>query len=617
METVFGESESTNLAEGVAAMPGNQRLVSFPTVACLFVLLPLTRAPADQEQAGDLAAWHQAGQTFLTFTEVDPRVTEDSLPVRELKQILRAQPDERTIRYRIYRSDRPITSLRDRQPVAEIPPLSCWNADFYGASPKPEAEAFRYVVREGEGPVPPGTGICACSPSAEGEAYYAVTVVINGQENVSLDASNSLQQPVPETVGPGVPVLQRVVTPDSFHYVRQPTLYYYTRWESPPNCAEAGKPYDYLVAVPEKLAQPAPVGIHLHCWGANLRGGYGWWYEAEDGHLLIASNQVPYDWWTGYHERYFDGQPDEQTWKQGVVRPYTQTRLLSFLDWVATEWDVDLSRTHVAGNSMGGSGAPMLAIRYPQRIAWATSWVGVHNPAETPGFKGSYERVYGKRAWNVRFENGDSVWDYFNDVWYLERHPKKEIGLICFSNGKNDSGIGWQQAAAFYRALQATRRPHVFVWGQRGHGQRARLPISLSDRAMPMDLRTDQSQPAFTACSLNDDPGDGDPDDGDPEGQVNLYLYWETDSIIDQPERWCMTVGLVQQAPLDTCTVNMTPRRLQRFQPQPGEQLQWTNESVADGGEIQAGTAVVDQHGLVTLENVCVSTGGNRICIAR
>ena len=67
--------------------------------------------------------------------------------------------------------------------------------------------------------------------------------------------------------------------------------------------------------------------------------------------------------------------------------------------------------------------------------------------------------------------------------------------------------IGWEQAAEFYRALQETRRPHIFVWGQSGHGQRARLPISLNDRHMPMDLRIDQSLPAFTNCSLDDDPG--------------------------------------------------------------------------------------------------------------
>ncbi len=261
------------------------------------------------------------------------------------------------------------------------------------------------------------------------------------------------------------------------------------------------------------------------------------------------------------------------------MRPYSQVRLFSFLDWMATRWELDLTRTHVAGSSMGGSGSPMLAIRYPDRIAWATAWVGVHIPAQTPHFLGSYEQVYGKQTWDVKFEDGSSVWDHFSDAWYLRQHPQQEVGLICFSNGKNDSGIGWPQAAEFYRALQETRRPHIFVWGQSGHGQRARLPISLADRVMPMDLRTDQSLPAFTHCSLDDEPGDGDPARGDAEGQVNLYLYWETDDIVDQVDRWELTVGLVEQAPSDQCTVDITPRRVQRFRPKPGSKVSWTNVS--------------------------------------
>lgn len=598
-------------------MHRNRSIIPLPALLLLVSMCPLDLAAEAQEQVSSLSARHKAGQTILTFTEVDPPVMDDSLPMKELKSILRQVRDHDRIRYRIYRSDRPITSVAGCDRVGEVPSLTCWNADFFGISPKPSDTAFRYVVDEGEGPVPPGTGIFAYNPESEGDAYYAVTAVIDGRENTSVGDSNSLSSPVREDVGRGVPILQRVERPEIFNYVRNPTLYYYTRWESPPNCAVWGKPYDYLVAVPQNALKPTPVGIHLHCWGANLNGGYGWWYKGTDGHMLIASNQIPYDWWTGYHERYFDGAPSEEKWRQGIVRPYTQTRLMSFLDWVATKWDVDLTRTHVAGSSMGGSGAPMLAIRYPGQIAWTVSWVGVHNPSESPRFKGSYERVYGKQSWNVEYENGVSVWDYFNDTWYLRQHPKEEIGLICFSNGKNDHAIGWPQAVNFYRALQETRRPHLFVWGQSGHGQRAKLPLSLSDRAMPMDLRTDQSQPAFTHCSLDDDPGNGDPNNGDAEGQVNLYLYWETDGVVDRPDRWEMTVGLVEQAPQDECTVHITPRRLQQFHPKSGEHLRWNNRSIHDERTIQSGEARVDEYGLVTLEHVRVTQDRHRIVISR
>ena len=44
-----------------------------------------------------------------------------------------------------------------------------------------------------------------------------------------------------------------------------------------------------------------------------------------------------------------------------------------------------------AGVSMGGSGALMLALRNPEQIAWAVSWVGVHTPLKSPQFRSSYE----------------------------------------------------------------------------------------------------------------------------------------------------------------------------------------------------------------------------------
>jgi len=413
--------------------------------------------------------------------------------------------------------------------------------------------------------------------------------------------------------------LQRIVKPGIFQYIENPTLHYYVRWEAPPNVSVPGKPFDYVVAIPSKLAKPAPVGLHLHAWGGNLNDGYGWWYNAEKGAILIASNQIPYDWWTGYHERLGTGQPvkTKEDWTKGVVRPYSQRRMLSFLDWVATKWEVDPSRTFAAGNSMGGSGALMLALRFPERVAWAISWVGIHIPHMSPQFKNSYEQVYGNPEWGVKFEDGTPVWDYFNNAWYLRRYPEKDIGFLTFSNGKNDGSIGWQQAVEFYRALQETRRPHLFVWGQSGHGERAVMPRGGGERVMPIDLRTNQSLPAFTNCSLDNNPGNGDPGNGDASGQVNFYLYWETGNIVDRPERWEMTIGLIDQAPRDTATVDITPRRRQRFKAQPGEAFTWSNVSLDTNKVIQSGQVIADKWGLVTLPKVFVSKRQNRLSITK
>jgi len=588
--------------------------IAAQAVALIFVA---AAASLRAEQVSELRVWHRAGQTFLTWKEVNTPITQDPVSFQELKNIQTRLEQEQRLRYRIYRSNRPIHSIAGLKAIAEVAPLSGWNMDYYGTAPKPELRAFRYVLEEGKKPVLPLTGVFVYNPREAGQAYYAVTVSTNGQENATISSRNATETPVDEGVGQGVPILQRIEKPGIFQYVENPTLYYYVRWEASPNANVPGKPFDYLVAIPPKPAKPAPVGIHLHEWGGSLNYGYGWWYNAEKGAILISSNQIPYDWWTGYHERLGLGQPTKDEWMRGVVRPYTQRRMLSFLDWVATQWDVDLTRTFAAGNSMGGSGSLMLALRFPERIAWAISWVGVHIPAKSPQLKSSYEYVYGKPEWGVKFEDGTPVWDYFNDAWYLRQYPEKDIGFVTFSNGKNDGTIGWPQAVEYYRALQETRQSHMFVWGQDGHGQRAAMPRGGNERIMPIDLRTNQSLPAFTNCSLDGNPGNGDPANGDASGQINAYLYWETGNIVDRSERWEMTVGLLDHAPRDTATVDITPRRRQQFKARPGAEFAWTNISLATNQVIQSGQVKADKWGLITLQSVLVDKKKNRVSIIK
>jgi hypothetical protein len=306
--------------------------------------------------------------------------------------------------------------------------------------------------------------------------------------------------------------------------------------------------------------------------------------------------------------------------------------MLSFLDFAAEKYNLDLKQVFTAGSSMGGSGAVMLAIRHPDRIAWSVGWVGVHDPGNTPQFIGSYENVYGKKDWGIKYEDGTPAFEYFKDAGYLRKYPSKEIGFITWSNAKNDSAIGWPQALEFYQSMQETRRPHLFVWGLGGHGQRAAMPADGGERIMPLDIRLDQSLPAFTNCSLDDNPGRGrklqtpkevtinrettkDHFDGDASGQINLYLYWHTDSVVDTPDRWEMTVALTTKAPNEKCTVDITPRRLQKFKAKPGEKFKWSNTSGA--GQSQAGEVTADKWGLVTLQKVTVTKAGNRIVISK
>ncbi len=95
--------------------------------------------------------------------------------------------------------------------------------------------------------------------------FYAITSIVDGVENKTLIAGENIAS-ISERIGQGTPVLQRIVEDTTFQYIKNAKLTYFTRWEGPPNASIEGKAFDYLVAEPQNLADPAPVGIHMHCW---------------------------------------------------------------------------------------------------------------------------------------------------------------------------------------------------------------------------------------------------------------------------------------------------------------------------------------------------------------
>ena len=570
-----------------------------------------------------LSIQHRNGQTFITFREIQDIIGQDKIVYTQLYDIKNAWT--RDVSYRIYRNSHPITTLASAKKVGEVASLSGWNLGYLGLyTYQKNIDAVRYSVEDLGKTVERDTGVFVHNPDQTGTWYYAVTPVVGGIEQTALiTGQNATEHPLSETIGDGSPVLQRVSTNIQFNYINHADIYEYTRWEHAnephPNTNREGKPYDYLIAVPENLSNPAPLGIHFHCWGGSMFGGYGWWFDGKEGSILMSSNQDPYDWWTGYHENYATAlTPKTQAaWESGKVRPYSMNRMKSFYEWIRANerWNVDDNQVFTGGQSMGGSGSIMFSIRNPDYAAWNASWVGVHVPSMSPQFESSYRLVYGDQAYDVRVEDGTPVWDYYSDVWYLTNYPAKEIGYITFANGKNDAAIGWEQAVRFYEAMQQTRRPHMFTWGQAGHGQRANMPNSADNSVMPIAIRKNQSLPAFTRCQLDDTPGNGDPSDGDDTGFVNRWLYWETSNIVDTATNWCMTVALMTSAPQPTTRVDITPRNVQQFQVQPGFVVEWENIDQSTAQCLESDDIIADEYGLITLEQLTVNTNGNRISL--
>ena len=589
----------------------------------------MTGAPAKGKlpAAGNLVARHRDGQTMLTWTEEQPLTSEEVIDLDTWHKLKAAMDKERRLRYRVYRSDKPITpaTIAAAELIDEVEPMTCWNRWYHGQHARYDKDRLvklaRYVVEDGAKPVGTDTGLHAHNPAKAGKAYYAVTVAVDGAEDFAAAATAG---PVEETVGDGPFILQRELTDQTFCYVKGVTLRYYVRWEGPPRCNLPATPYDYLVAAPANLKKPAPLQVSLHCWGGTLNSGFGGWHGGREGALMISTNQIPYDWWVAYHEDLHTWKP----WADGVCRDFTPKRYWAFLDWVRARWAVDDNRIYLVGGSMGGAGASMLALRYPERLAFSLSTVGVHNAADSHQFRSSYEGVCGLVARKLQHESGMMVWDYLSNTHLLNVNPARDMPLLVFGNGKDDHGIGWEQALGFAKACQAARQPHTFGWNLGGHTARLYMP--------PVDVRRDRSLPAFTRCSLDDDPGtaaklpqpttypDGkyirkDLYDGKPSGQFNGYLTWDADGLIDEPGRWEVTVSLLdgkpRKAPKDTCTVDVTPRRCRQFTAKAGQKFAWTNTAVASKEIVARGEVAADKYGQVTVPQTTVTKTGNRLTI--
>ncbi len=566
------------------------------------------------QQVSQIRVRHDSGGTMITWKDPAPIASGNDITFEEFQALDKQDENPREIRYRIYRHTEPITAstIGRAEFIGQTDALSVWNWQYSAHGHKTRKHAKNdYVPRF---PLDHGVmteydmGLFVYQvPRKTEKAYYAVSRTIDGAEDFSRLSvgENTTGKGISEDTGPGMVLLQEHYEKKKWYFVNGiTTLSYFVKWEAPPRF-NVPEPFNYLVAVPENVDDNPPVSIALHAWGGSINGGWLYAYNLEKyGAIHVSTNQHPYDWWTGFHENIGTLKP--LTNAAGAVEPFTQRRIRSFVDdYVIPNWKADTERILLHGSSMGGSGASLWGIKNGNYFSNLTSKVGVHIPALSPTFLSSFEQVYGVVDQQLKYQDtGMSAWDYQDNAQWLKNNVQTNTPHISFCNGRNDTKIGWDQAWDFVQALIETRRPFTFSWGMKGHAER---PYHMGN---DIDFQLHQSVPAFSGGSLDDDIG-ATPETGDSEGQINYHYLWETDSVIDRPDRWEMTIYLRGQAPLDTAEVNLTPRRLQQFKPAAGNSYAWTN--TWKGTVVQKGTAKADEYGLITLDSVKIYK--DRSCI--
>jgi hypothetical protein len=521
--------------------------------------------------------------------------------IKDLARIRDVPP----ITYRIYRHTQRITpaNIHLAQRLAEVEPLSGLDAEVYkihfqgeylNQREEPNSVIPTYCLDKGKA-LAPGEGLYVHTAAQAGRGFYAVTAALGGTENLAQLAEGSGAEGVVEQPATPQPVLQWV---QEDHYKKDVPEYWYHYWAAPPYCNLPSRSFRVAVAVGDKLPEPGPLIIGSISGSFNVRGSLN--VPRSDAVTILIQRQL--DWLPAL---FYNAGRDTLRGQTACKVDYFCERYMSFMiHWVMGRHRIDRSR--ITG------GLLHFGLRHPEiftRMSFGTYTAG-YDLRFAPGGP-SMPRILGPQG--IQTAAGEDAWKMYSVAEYVNTYVARDIPfLLCISGTGKDGGhtseFGWQDDPRGWRGLLRARQPFVAAWSL---GPPPELTQAF-DR-----MRWDVTLPAFSNGSLDDNPGNGCPADGDYYGCINGWLLWDDANAVDENDRWEMTVWLIPSCPEESCTVDVTPRHCRSFKPKPGERLQWTNTSAADGKPVASGTVTADKWGLVTVPAATVTKARNRIRIER
>ncbi len=551
-----------------------------------------TRATSTRTESG-LAVTHHDGQSFISW------------PDREEGEA------GASIRYRVFRSDAPIrddAALADAELIADG--VLNHSGQLFGEAFRPEHRLDpsrpMAVIEEGGEPLPAWSGLWIATARTNACAYYAV--LATDRAGTPLEriepGINATETPIAERVAPRRPIKVYDSNEREGPSVSRTNI---TGTSGLPLMVQlhaseaqgggAGQYGDYLIYFGDETMgyQDGTPGV------ASIEERRGDW-----PYLLLRNRDaiVSPDGSRAIETQWFGYVAQPRTGEGRFAYPYTERRLLFMIHWAIEAYQVDPNRVYAIGGSMGAWGSVLFGFRRPELFAAVYP--------DRPRFRQrTLSSVVGPISEEDRVPSGEPWREHHDTVPFVRSHPG-DLPFLAWNCGRRDGFATWQEQVDMVDALTAMRHGFAFAWNDGDHssGSRSRLPVRMW---YPQSrFARDASYPALTHSSIDDDPGDGDPGDGDLEGGINLGFDWIV--VEDSEGRWILELSnaLVTGA----MTVDVTPRRLQRFSPRAGETYAYTISR--DGVELSSGAVVADPNGLVTLEAVPLVEGqATRISIQR
>jgi hypothetical protein len=314
-------------------------------------------------------------------------------------------------------------------------------------------------------------------------------------------------------------------------------------------------------------------------------------------------NSTNAEWWGWSHAR-------QNLQAHIEAPPPAELRVLDTIEWVVKHYNIDRNRIYLGGISMGGNGTlgigmshgdifAAMRVTVPAGTGYASyQWGGF---APSPAADASEQE---RNAWLLRASGAG--------------HPDPPV-IVDFSS-PNDAWSVTQPA--LLQAAQAGHLPLVLAWGPFGHtgfgSVIAKSPVCEVAMAFPwLEIRKNEAYPVFThASSDQQSPWLNAPADFDESGQINAYFRWKT--VADLPSRFAIQLWIahppVQSVTMpDSVIADVTLRRLQEFQTQPGRTYEWHLSSA--GHIIASGKIAPDKTNLLTIPRISLATAPTELSV--
>jgi len=590
---------------------------------------------SNQAQAKGLEVFYRSGQTFITWKEI---------PYEGIFY---------DMRYRVYRALFPINAdnLNDAELIADVDQQSGFNA----RRSEVLGEHFNYIIHDDAEPLTDDTGLFVHTVHNEGQFYYAVTSVMEGNENQNdFSRENSLENPISETINLPSPVRQRL-TNENGKQIQE-----YVHWADQHMSYKVGHGFNFMINIDDSVSPEIPAGLEIMLGGRSTNYYNGWAYNGmitivPDDYMPPTRN-MPYDgyehdslqtWWSGCRSNYKTQE------KGGVFIPYTQNRMLYYIQWVKHRYLIDENRVYVRGGSMGGTGAMNFGLKHPEIFASVHAVVGcpnwnlnIHGVDEsyqvvTEGWRSEGRQLWGNPEDDILLADGTPVWLWMNAGWFARNHMTDEMPFLSMSNGKRDSSIQYFPLPQFYQDMKEAKRAfnaNIFDGGHSGYdspfaslfGTIVKNESIPAFKNMSIDANAGNIHAASGMAAVIDFTMSPHIFDGDASGVINGYrlVEWsrqlfdfddrDIDDMIDKTDRYELAVRLNNDSPYTETIADITPRRLQAFSVIPEKLYYWENKRLETQEIIQRGTSVADEHGLLTIPGFIIekSVLGNKLLLS-